>query len=137
MICRGTFLDNISNPTQVNYPQVVVHTLEENFVSKVRSEVDSVLTSVETRIQDAVLIAIEKLVIARVELAMKSANAPSGRSVDGKVVEPDQRDFLSNIKSLRRTSLSTINSHTDLYRFDETRGNIAVEEGELVVNDKH
>ena len=51
-----------------------MHTLEENFVSKVRSQVDKVMTSVGTRVKYAVLTAIEILVIPRVELAMKSAN---------------------------------------------------------------
>ena len=58
MIFRGTSSGNISNATLINYPQVDVHTREENIVSKVRNEVDNVLTSVETRVQDAVLIAI-------------------------------------------------------------------------------
>ena len=58
-----------------------------------RSELDNVMASVETRIQDAVLTAIENLKIPRVELAMKSANARSERSVDGNVLEHDQRDF--------------------------------------------
>ena len=81
VMCRGTSSDNISNPTQVNYPQVDVHTLEENIVSKVRSEMDNVTASVETRIPDAVLTAIENLVIPRVEFVMMSANAPSVLSV--------------------------------------------------------
>ena len=34
MICRGTSLDNKSNPTQVNFPQVDVHTLEEKLLTK-------------------------------------------------------------------------------------------------------
>ena len=59
MIFRGTSSDIISNPTEINYPQVDVHTLEENIVRKRRSEVDNVLTSVETRVQDAILTAIE------------------------------------------------------------------------------
>ena len=71
-----------------------MHTLEENIVGKVQNEVDNVMTSVETRVQDAVLTAIEILVILRVELAMKSAKAPpSDRRVDGKVLELDQKDF--------------------------------------------
>ena len=70
MICRGTSSDNVSNLTQVNYPQVDVHTLEENIFSKVRSEPDNVLTSVKTRVKDAVMTEIENLVIPRVELAM-------------------------------------------------------------------
>ena len=77
IICRGTSSNNANNPTQNNSPQVLVHTLEENIVSKVRSEVDNVMTSVETRVQDALLTAIEKLVISRVEFAVKAANAPS------------------------------------------------------------
>ena len=64
-----------------------------NIVSKVRSEVDNVMTSVETKVQDAVLTAIENFIIPRVELGMKSANAPSERSVDCYVLELDQRDF--------------------------------------------
>ena len=54
-----------------------MHTLEQNIVSKVRTEVDKVMTAVKTRVQDAVLTAIESLVFLRVELAMKSANASS------------------------------------------------------------
>ena len=87
MICRGTSSDNISNPTQVNYPQVDVHTLEENSVSKVRSEVNNVMTAVETRLQDTVLTAIANIENPRVELAMNSVSAPSGRSVDGNVLD--------------------------------------------------
>ena len=56
---RGTSTDSTNNLTQVNYPQVDMLTLEENIVSKVRSEVDNVMTSVETRAQDAVLTASE------------------------------------------------------------------------------
>ena len=78
MVRRGIFLDNTNDATQTKYPQVDVHTLEENIVSKVRSVVDSVMTTVETRLQDAVLFAIEYLVIPRVDLAMESANTTSG-----------------------------------------------------------
>ena len=46
ILCVGTYSDNASNPTQINYPQVDVHTVEENIVSKMRSEVDNVMTSV-------------------------------------------------------------------------------------------
>ena len=79
MVYSGTFQDNTSKPTQVNYPQVDMYKLEKNIVSKVKTEVDNVITSVEARIQDAVLTAIETLVITREKLAVKSANASSGR----------------------------------------------------------
>ena len=135
--CRGTSLDNASNPFQIDYPQVDVHTLEENIVRKVRSEVDDVMISVETGVQVAVLTAIENLVIPRMELAVKSVNVPSERSVDGNVLEPDKKDNLGNTAGLRMTTSRGINSLTDINRIDETRGNITVEEGDLLSNEKN
>ena len=114
-----------------------MHTVEENIFSKVRSEVVSVMTTVETRLQDAVLTAIENLVIPGVELAMKSANAFSGRSVDGNVLDPDQKDFSENIEGLQMAASSRINSHSDLTRIDETRGKITVEGCDLLVNERN
>ena len=61
ILCRGTCSHNASNPAQIKYPQVVAHKLKENNVSKVRSEVDNVMESV----QDVVMTAIENLVIPR------------------------------------------------------------------------
>ena len=113
MIYRGTSSDNTNNPTQVNYPQVDMHTLEKNIVSKIRSDKNNVMTTVEIRVQDAVLTEIEILVIPRVELAMKLANASSGRRVDGNVLEPDQRDFSGNIEGLQMTASIRIHAHTD------------------------
>ena len=130
MANRGISLDNTNNTTEINYPQVDMHTLEEHIVSKVRSEVDSVITTVETRIQDAVLTAIESLVIPSVELAMKSASAFSGQSLDGNVLKLDQRDFSGNVQGLQMTASSRLNSHTDLNKIDETRGNYTV--GEVI-----
>ena len=114
-----------------------MHTLEENIVSKVRSELDNVIVIVETRVQDALLTARESIGISRVELAMKSANASSGRSVDVNVMEPDQRNFSGYFEGVQMTAPSRIDSRRDLSRIDETRGNITVEEGDSVVNEKN
>ena len=77
--------DNSSNNTncrnQVNGSQVDMQALEKNIVSKVRIEEDSVMTVVETRVQDAVMTAIENLLITKGELATKSVNASSGHGV--------------------------------------------------------
>ena len=114
-----------------------MHTLEENIVSKVRSEVDCVMTAVETRVQDAVLTALENLVIPGVELVMRSGNVSSGRSVHGNVLDHDQRGFSGNIKGLQLTALSRINSCTDLNRIDETRGNITVEGSDSLFSERN
>ena len=92
---------NTNKPTQVNGLQVDMHTLEKNIVSEVRSEVDSVMTAVETRVQDPVLTAIENLVIPRVGLAMKSVNASTERGMGGVVLNPEQRDFKGNSKAFK------------------------------------
>ena len=68
---------------------------------------------------------------------MKSVNTHSEESIDGNVLELDQRDFLGYIEGLRMTASSRINSNTDLSRIDETRDNITVEEGDLLVNEKN
>ena len=68
---------------------------------------------------------------------MKSVNASSGYGVGGVVLDPDQRDFLGEIEGLQMTAVSRKYSHTDLNRIDETRGNISVEGGCLLVNEKN
>ena len=97
-----------------------------------RSELDNVITSAGTRVQGAVLTAIDCLVILSVELALKSATSFTGRSVDSDVLEPDQRDFSDKFEGLGLTTSSRVNSQTDLKRIDETRVNITVEEGDLL-----
>ena len=51
------------------------------------------MTTVENRFQDALFSAIEILMIPRVKMATKSANASPRRSVHGKVLEANQRVF--------------------------------------------
>ena len=114
----------------INHKLICTH--EENIARKVRSGVGSVITTVENGVQDTVLTAIGSLVIQIVELDMKSANPFAGRSLDGIVFKPDQRYFSGNVEGLQVTASSRTNSHTDLNKIDETRGNYTVEEGDLL-----
>ena len=59
MTDRGTSLNNKNDQTQAIYPQVDMQALEENIGSKLQSEVDSAMKTVETRVQGAVLSAIK------------------------------------------------------------------------------
>ena len=70
------------------------------------------MATVETRVPDTVLTAIETLVIPRVDMTMNSPNVSSGRCVDGHLLEPEQRDFSGEIEGIQKTALSRINSHT-------------------------
>ena len=71
---------------------------------KVRSEVDSIMTTVETSAQGAVLPAIEILMIPRMEPAMNSLTASSGRVADSVVMDPNQRDFSAIVKGLQMST---------------------------------
>ena len=122
MVDKTKSSSNINCSFQVNSPQVRMQILEENFVSEVRSELDSVMTTFETIVQDAVLTSMENMMIPRLELLMKSANAPSGRSVDGNLMEPDQRDLSGDVEGLQMSASSRKSSLTDLNWIDETRG---------------
>ena len=66
-----------------------MHTLEKNVVHTVRNEVDSVMKAVKTRVQNALLTAMEILEIAKVEFALKSGKASSERGVDSFVLDRD------------------------------------------------
>ena len=134
---KDTSLLYVLNPIQVNSPQVNMHTLEENFFSKVRSEVDTLMTTGETRVQDAVMTALKSLVFRSVELALESVSASSGGGVGCVVLDPDQGDFSGNIEGLQMNASSRKSSYTDFKRTDETRSNITVEGSDLLVNERN
>ena len=70
-----TTLFDANSSIQVKDSQVNPHTLEKNVTNKIQKEVDKVMTSVESRVQGAVLTAMENLLIPRRELAIESAKA--------------------------------------------------------------
>ena len=113
-IVEITALNSASNTTQFSGSQLVMHTLEKNFTNKVRCEVDSVMTTNETRMHQAVLTATENLVVHRVEIAITSVNTSSRRSVVVVVLEPDEREISGNFEGLQLIVSSRIISHTDL-----------------------
>ena len=60
LLARIVSSRNMNGAIQGNSPQMDLQTLEENVVNKVRSQVNGVITAVETKVQDGVMIAIEK-----------------------------------------------------------------------------
>ena len=96
---------------------------------------DSGMTMVKTRVQDAILTAVENFVIPRVELTMKSVNTSSGRQVDSVLLAPDRRDFSGSIECHQMTTQSRVNSDTDSNRIDETR-DITVQGDDSLINEQ-
>ena len=97
------------------------------------NEVYGVMRTVKTRVHDEGMTAVEKLVIAGVELAMKSVIASSRRATDSVLQTPVQRSFSRNIEGLQMIASSMMNSNTDSKRLDETFGSVTVEGGDLTV----
>ena len=73
----NTHLNDTNDPTRVRSSPADMHNFEKNTVIKVQSEVDDLIKTAGTRVQDAILSAMENSVIPRVELAIKSLIASS------------------------------------------------------------
>ena len=98
---------------------------------------DNVLTTVETRVQDVRLTAIDNLLIPRLEVAMKSVNASSRQDIHSVAPDQDQKDFSGDVEDRQLTALTRMNSSTDLYKIDETPGSVNVEGGSLSVHERN
>ena len=61
----------------------------------------------------------------------------SSRNADSLVPDSDQGEVLGNIEGLQMTASSRINSNTSVNKIDETRVSIAVEGGDLLVNERN
>ena len=72
------------------------------------------MTTLKTRVKDAVLTAIESFVTPQVELAVKSVIESSGRNADSNVLNPGRREFSGIVEGLQMTTASRVNSHIDL-----------------------
>ena len=69
------------NNTVINENVVNVKTLERCFNERSDREMSNIVDTVEDRIQNAILTAIENIVAPKIELAIRSINASSGRDV--------------------------------------------------------
>ena len=72
-----------SNNIAINESTVNVKTLERCFNERIDSEMSNIVDTVEESIQNTNLTAIDNIVAPRIELAIRSINASSGRDVTG------------------------------------------------------
>ena len=78
---RDFTVSNSSNNTAVKESAVNVKTLERCFNERIDREMSNIVDTVEDRIQNAILAAINNIVAPKIESAIKSINASSGRDV--------------------------------------------------------
>ena len=76
---RVSTVSSSSNISANNENAVSVKTLERCFKEKIHRKLSNFVDTVEDRIQNAILTAIDNIVAPKTELAIKSLNAYSGR----------------------------------------------------------
>ena len=120
----------------VNGNAMSVKTLERCFNERLDGEMSNIVDTVEDRIQNAILTAIENIVAPKIELAIRSINASSGRDATSVSANSECRERLGINASFENASEN--NDTLDVSNVnDETRHNIPDEVSELSVPETH
>ena len=109
-----------------------VKTLERCFNERIDREMSNIVDTVEDRIQNAILTAIDNIVTPKIELAIRSINASSGRDVTSTSGNSERREYVGINASIENASENNNTLHVPSVS-DETRLNIPDEVGELSV----
>ena len=129
---RDFTVSNSSNNTAVNENAMNVKTLERRFNERIDREMSTIVDTVEDRIQNAILTAIENIVARKIELAIRSINASSGRDVTSVIANSERGEHVGINASFENASENN-NTLRVPNVSDETRLNIPDEVGEWSV----
>ena len=129
---RDFTVSNSSNDTVVNESAINVKTLERCFNERIDRETSNIVDTVEDRIQNAILTAIENIVAPKIELAIRSINASSGRDVTSVTANSERGERVGINASFENVSENN-NTLRGPNVNDETRQNIRDEVSELSV----
>ena len=121
-----------SNDSIVNGNAMSVKTLERCFNDRIDREKSNIVDTVEDRIQNAILTAIDNIVTPKIELAIRSINASSGRDATSVSASSERREHVGFNASFENAS-GNDNTLGVLNVNDETRHDIPDEAIELPV----
>ena len=125
-----------NNDSVVNGNAMSVKTLQRCFNERIDREKNNIIDTVEDRIQNAILTAIDNIVASKIELAIRSKNASSGRDVTSVSANSERRERVGINASFENASRN--NDTLDVSNVnDETRHNIPDEVSELSVPETH
>ena len=125
-----------NNDSVINGNAMDVKTLERCFNERIDKEMSNIVDTVEDRIQNAILTAIENIVAPKIELAIRSINASSGRDATSVSANSERRERVGINASFENASKN--NDTLDVSNVnDETRHNIPDELSELSVPITH
>ena len=129
---RDFTVSNSSNNTAVNESAINVKTLERCFNERIDREMSNIVDTVEDKIQNAVLTAIENIVAPKIELAIRSINSSSGRDVTSVTANSERGERVGISASFENASENNNTLRVPNVN-DETRQNIPDEVSELSV----
>ena len=124
----GTSYDS----STVNGNAMSVKTLERCFNERIDREMNNIVDTVEDRIQNAILTAIDNIIVPKIELAIRSVNASSGRDVTSVTANSERGERVGINASFENASENN-NTLRVPNVSDETRLNIPDEVSELSV----
>ena len=125
-----------SKNTATNENTVNVKTLEWCFNERIDREKSKIVDTVEDRIQDAILTAIDNIVAPKIELAIRSINASSGRDVTSVTVNSERGEHVGINAPFENASGNNKILHVSNVN-DGTRHNIPDNVSELSVPETH
>ena len=88
----------------VNENALNVKTLERCFNERIDREMSNIVDTVEERMQNAILTAIDNIVAPKIELAIRSINASSGRDVTSVSANSERREHVGINASFENAS---------------------------------
>ena len=125
-----------NNDSVISGNAMGMKTLERCFNERIDREMSNIVDTVEDRIQNAILTAIENIVAPKIELAIRSINASSGRDATRVSAISERREHVGINASFENASKS--NDTLDVSNVnDETRQNNPDEVSELSVPERH
>ena len=125
-----------SSNTAINESIVNVKTLQRCFNGRIDTEMSNIVDTVEDRIQNAILTVIENIVAPKIEIAIRSINASSGRDGTSVTASSERGEHIGINAPFENASGNKIILYVSNVN-DETRHNIPDEVSELSVPETH
>ena len=125
-----------SNNIAIDGSAVNVKTLERCLNERIDMEKSNIVDTVEERIQNAILIAIDNIVAPKIELAIMSINASSGRDATSVTANSERGEHVGISASFENASGNNNILHASNVN-DETRHKIPDGVSELSVPETH
>ena len=122
-----------NNDSVVNGNAMSVKSLERCFIERIDREMSNIVDTVEDRIQNAILTAIENIVAPKIELAVRSISASSGPDATSVSANSERRERVGINVSFENASGNNDTLGEPKVN-DETRQNIPDEVSELSVS---